>query len=163
MWRTENDTKTSKPTFSHHTDKTLLWVPMRPLCVAEDGWLSLILNTGVITNWCWILHDKSFFILCYDCTMQALNLDLKSGTRLSKSQESLSVEIRKSISGDPKCFNKQRSTMSYLLWCVSISIGHIIYSTIPHIQHIVWLSCVMLKPLSEPLLWLQYTPRVCEL
>ena len=33
---------------------------------------------------------------------QALNLDLKSGTPLSKSQEGLSVEIWKSISDDPR-------------------------------------------------------------
>ena len=42
-----------------------------------------------------------------------MNLDLKSGAPLSKSQESLSVEIWKSISDDPRCFTKQRSTISF--------------------------------------------------
>lgn len=46
---------------------------------------------------------------------QSLNLDLESGTPLSKSYESLFVEIWKSISDDPRYFNKQRSTMSSLL------------------------------------------------
>lgn len=36
---------------------------------------------------------------------QSLNLDLESGTPLSKSYESLFVEIWKSISDDPRYFN----------------------------------------------------------
>ena len=85
------------------------------------SWPLLILITGVITKWSWTLHNKScFFILCYD----ALNLQLKSGTLLSESWESLSVEMWKSISDDPGYFNKQRSLMSYLLWGKSVCLQY---------------------------------------
>ena len=52
-------------------------------------WLT-ITNSNYWGHHYLMLHGKSFVSLCMD---QALNLDLKSGTRLSNSQESLSVEI----------------------------------------------------------------------
>ena len=70
------------------TLKTLLCVTRSSRAFSEEighVWPLLILITGVITNWSWILHGKCFFILCYDLT-RLWTLIWKVGrTPLSKS------------------------------------------------------------------------------
>ena len=82
-----NNMKNSSKVSGHWNLCILKNFPLYGTRDVGHGWPLLILITGVITNWSLILHNKSFFNLFYDWT-RLWNLDLKSGTPLSKSQES---------------------------------------------------------------------------
>ena len=63
---------------------------------------------------CYLKHLESSLIidLGKEIHWSSLNLDLKSGTALSESHLSLSVEIQKSFGDDPSDFSWSCSTMS---------------------------------------------------
>ena len=73
---------------------------------------------------CYLKHLESSLLidLGNEIHWSSSNIDLKSGTALSKSHLSLSVEIQKSFGYDPSDFSWSCSTLSGQVLCVYMNV-----------------------------------------